>query len=449
MHLPLLPLTEATNQLIDESQGGTRKGDACMKSILDLDANAIIAAAAMLDCYILLIDMKSPFPSLCRKYLALVMKYAGIPQIIRRAVMALYQDNIHRVISGSMLFSELLILISSGVRQGCPMSACLFTLGLLPFVNALKANAQPSIRCLRTWLDDMTIIFQGLAEIPNTFEGLFWQFENVSGLVMNSSKTFLQPLFETTEDDIRNRLERLGSTWDDIQIAKCARCLGAYFGKGAADAADAAWTEPLIKTNGSNSDIVRSNIGFTTNIRHHNTYTVSQLQYVAQFYEPTPEVLKQEKKLIGRLMVGPRGAVPVECLLALWSVGSRIAPQSIFITAIAAKIRLYLTYRKLCDSLMERVLAATNFMSADEASPTHLDHLWWVAQRVSTDSPFINVMMAVKRSKDFYQQAYGSLEGWNKCAAAAKTQSAFRHDLSRVAFSRSTFTTALEVRIEH
>ena len=55
----------------------------------------------------------------------------AIPQHIINVIRALYHNNTHAITIGRYTFPELVINV--GVRQGCPLSADLFTLALAPF----------------------------------------------------------------------------------------------------------------------------------------------------------------------------------------------------------------------------------------------------------------------------------------------------------------------------
>ena len=67
-----------------------------------------------------------------------MLEASGVPGHIIRAIKLLYQKNIHILVTGRVAHWDIVIDILSGVRQGCPLSAALFTLSLSPFIKALQ-----------------------------------------------------------------------------------------------------------------------------------------------------------------------------------------------------------------------------------------------------------------------------------------------------------------------
>ena len=73
----------------------------------------------------------------------------------------------------------------------------------------------------------------------------------------------------------------------------------------------------------------------------YNVFVFSVLSFMAQFYEPTPEVLKEEELALRRLMPGPRKWVTKEQILTMSVWGGYVRdPQSVHNVALAAKHRL-------------------------------------------------------------------------------------------------------------
>eukprot|EP00959_Pyramimonas_sp_CCMP1952_P141617 2963943-Pyramimonas_sp.AAC.1 len=62
-------------------------------------------------------------------------------------------------------------------------------------------------------------------------------------------------------------------------------------------------------------------LGLAKSISHFNMLCMSVLSYVGQLYAPTPEVLKQEERMLQVIVRGPFNAIPSQDLQNLQSIG--------------------------------------------------------------------------------------------------------------------------------
>ncbi len=101
---------------------------------MDLDTFARVHGMAnpdnRLPCLILW-DMAAASPSVSHDWLFLVLEHLQVPRGFPNLVKALYRDCFASTRWGSI--SSLLFKIYSGVLQGCPLSAMVFTLAVNPF----------------------------------------------------------------------------------------------------------------------------------------------------------------------------------------------------------------------------------------------------------------------------------------------------------------------------
>jgi hypothetical protein len=117
-------------------------------------------------------------------------------------------------------------------------------------------------------------------------------------------------------------------------FTKAAKYLGVVIGP---EAAKQAWDEPLQKYVTRSKRWAQLSIGLNWSIKMYNAFVFSVLSFMAQFYEPTPEVLKEEELALRRLMPGPRKWITKDQMLTLSTWGGFIRdPQSLQNVALVA-----------------------------------------------------------------------------------------------------------------
>jgi hypothetical protein len=109
----------------------------------------------------------------------------------------------------------------------------------------------------------------------------------------------------------------------------------------------------------------------------YNVFVFSVLSFMAQFREPTPEVLKEVELALRRLMPGPRHWISKEQLLTLTTWGGYIKdPSSIDNVALAAKHRLVVTEPCFRDGNMVREINALKTRADTFTFLTHSESEW-------------------------------------------------------------------------
>ena len=84
---------------------------------------------------LLLIDSKAAFPSVAWEWLWNVLELMDCPEWLVCAVKALYIDSSAQLAAGGL--RGMTICISSGIKQGCPMSGSLWCIVFDPIVRAI------------------------------------------------------------------------------------------------------------------------------------------------------------------------------------------------------------------------------------------------------------------------------------------------------------------------
>ena len=93
---------------------------------------------------------------------------------------ALYDDNLHYVVAKRARFDDITLQVFSGVRQGCPLSALLFTVALIPYVHLYIDSLGPDLGMLRKWLDDMIMVVKKLAMSLRKVQDIIEIFSKIS-----------------------------------------------------------------------------------------------------------------------------------------------------------------------------------------------------------------------------------------------------------------------------
>ena len=89
-----------------------------------------------------MMDYKNAFPSLRRAYLKRVLRRLKVPKSIIKCICNLMANCKHYVFPH--IHSDFIIFVLDGLKQGCPLAALLFSLCILPFINALEKVTSPA-----------------------------------------------------------------------------------------------------------------------------------------------------------------------------------------------------------------------------------------------------------------------------------------------------------------
>jgi hypothetical protein len=142
---------------------------------------------------VLTLDFQQAFDRVSHQYLFQVLRQYGINEWFIARVQALYDNATDSVqVNGSLKGN---INIQSAVRQGCPMSMVLYTLGLQPFLRSLERKlpglalgAELKGETVIAYADDVTVFVTN----PNNFDVIrneIMRYEQASGPRLNPNKS--------------------------------------------------------------------------------------------------------------------------------------------------------------------------------------------------------------------------------------------------------------------
>lgn len=133
--------------------------------------------------------------------------------------------------------------MSTGVRRGCPLSPLLCAIRAELFIERIRMELPSAV--IRAYADDTAVLIQNLwTDIP-THAKIFANFDSMSSLHLNLSKTAVIPLFpQPSLTAVKNQLAQATPSWSTVQFSYCARYLGSTPGPGAGDKS---WNDPTDK----------------------------------------------------------------------------------------------------------------------------------------------------------------------------------------------------------
>ena len=131
-----ISLSRICESVVHDSQRGFRKGKVITDNVIELEARIMKELYTGARCpALLLIDIKAAFPSVAWDWLWHVLDLMVCPEWLVCAVKALYVGSSAQLAAGGL--RGVLISITSGIKQGCPMSGSLWCLIFDPIIRAL------------------------------------------------------------------------------------------------------------------------------------------------------------------------------------------------------------------------------------------------------------------------------------------------------------------------
>ena len=146
----------------------------------------------------LLIDFKAAFPSVSHQFMMFCFKAMGMPASMIRVLQALYLDGHCCISVGGALWEG--FSMTSGIRQGCPLSLFIFAVVMDVLLRRLTSNLTGS-HVHKAFADDVGIVLSDLDNQLAALVAILDSFEVISGMQVNVSKTVGIPLWpcELTE----------------------------------------------------------------------------------------------------------------------------------------------------------------------------------------------------------------------------------------------------------
>ena len=120
--------------------------------------------------------------------------------------------------------------LEAGVRQGCPLSPIVYAMVAEVLLDKIEADCENVF--VRAYADDTVLIIQDMEKTIPILEKLFEEFEAISGLRLNRSKSVIVPHADADPDNFARKLSRCANKWGTMQVDKKAKYLGFMMGPG-------------------------------------------------------------------------------------------------------------------------------------------------------------------------------------------------------------------------
>eukprot|EP00959_Pyramimonas_sp_CCMP1952_P173515 3625910-Pyramimonas_sp.AAC.1 len=189
--------------------------------------------------------------------------------------------------------------VERGVKQGCPLSGVIFALCFDPILRSM-IEALPVPGVLRAFADDVGLTSANMYECLPPVLRLWVSAAGAAGLVLNLTKTELCFLFP--QSDIAGEFRRKGVRTRSIKIRSKVLYLGVWMGPGAHEVV---WEKPIAKCRARGLLIRALRKSLVGSILAYNTYGITVLSYVMQFYPPSSTALKKERDVVQLLTASP------------------------------------------------------------------------------------------------------------------------------------------------
>ena len=372
-------IEEAINNWAIQVQRGFIKGRKMLQNVMEVETRAMELSTSMRNrAALIFLDFGAAFPSLSHDFLWLVLEAIGVPPPVLSAIRELYRHNRHWMRFGGACLE--VFTITSGVKQGCPLSPLLFVIAIDPFLRALEKSISPR-SLVRGYADDIALVLENLWKEAAATAHLFRTLESISGLGLKPKKCVLIPLWTSWRDGItfRTLLREEVPEWVNFVIDSKGKYLGLWLGPGAVNLS---WEKPLSKYVAQCEYIASLKLGLSTTALLYKVFALSALSFVVQIC-PIPEVaFEHERKVLRLLIPGPGNWIPTSAVHNLDLLfGLPTSFQSLAIWGLAAQCRMALTDLKDC---WEHKSSITKALMLDDAPLEHRWGSWYLKSIAST-----------------------------------------------------------------
>ena len=136
-------------------------------------------------------DFAAAFPSISQEFCFKVLEDAGLPTSELNAMKALYSNSRCKISMKGDVYEG--FVLAAGVRQGCPLSPLIYH-ALVAETLLDKLEIEICNIFTRAYADDTCLVLEDfIRDAPRVAE-LFQEFEKISGLKLNMSKSIAIPL---------------------------------------------------------------------------------------------------------------------------------------------------------------------------------------------------------------------------------------------------------------
>ena len=181
-------LRKVCDATVHDAQRGFRRGKLLTDNVLILNAHSERHVVLGSPCPAqILMDIRAAFPSVLWSWVFFVLEKMGCPWWLINGVRALYEGSSVSLSLGSLAGDG--FRISSGIKQGCPMSGDIWCLIFDPFVRALVHAVSSTDATVSAFADDLGIPCGDLCSCLKLVVPVVDLMSSAAGLALNWKKT--------------------------------------------------------------------------------------------------------------------------------------------------------------------------------------------------------------------------------------------------------------------
>jgi len=330
-----LMLEPLFNKLVSDMQRGFLKGRSILRNVLEIDWESMRVSLLDDRGALVLFDFEAAFPSLSQEFMFEALEKLGLPPPVLQVIRFLYQSNNCIIKLKGHLFEG--FPLTSGVRQGCPLSPLLFVATIDILLRRLHRLFPGSL--VRAFADDNAMVIRDFPRAGSGVLSVYKEFSKFSGLHVNMPKTVIIPLWASSLDSIRRTLIADSMPeWSQVALSY----VGVYLGFAVGPKREGTlWNSALTKFV-KKTDLWKAvNIGMQYTARTYNAFTLPIFSYLGQLCEPSDEVYQAELSSLAKLSHGPGNWCTAQDLWYLGlSFSSTFAFKTLKFSTWASKLRL-------------------------------------------------------------------------------------------------------------
>ena len=197
-------LARLCEKVVSPNQRGFVKGRRVEECVLELESGAVCASTVGAKLAAVLFDFKVAFPSLAHQWIYLVLERVEVPMKWIKLIKKLYKGCLCSILFAGAVC--IVILIESGIKQGCPASGSLFDLAANPLIRFMLVESTLRWSRILAYANDLALACWRLdGQLPVVLE-IFRVWGLVTALKLNPTKCVMIPLGGATVGSVRRTI---------------------------------------------------------------------------------------------------------------------------------------------------------------------------------------------------------------------------------------------------
>ena len=213
-------------EFVRERQQGFLRSLSTLKGLLEVESAMMLRSLQDDSAAAVFLDFAAAFPSISQQYIHECLVHIGVPANAVNAFRSLYNECRCKVSVKGQTFAG--FNMSSGVRQGCPLSPLIYAVAAELLLDAIEQRTPEAF--VRAYADDAALVLQDFWKAAPGLANTFAVFERISGLRLNMAKSYVIPLNAATFDEFERRKADEVPGWAAMPVCSSCKYLGFQMG---------------------------------------------------------------------------------------------------------------------------------------------------------------------------------------------------------------------------